>query len=202
LGITRENDQDHQRLSNDLSFGVAVEPDSYGQQIRDYQTALPPESEESFHATRREEVEWGEGNAVISHRSYRVDGFYTVLLSSSIESETDLEDLREALFKPHFTPYLGRKSCPPGVPFIPEIIDVAHPLDAVVEYWETRPVLIHNRESEVPNEFDFYWEESLPDHDSFQFENRRSRQRRDEPVSRDRWIFDQRGEVKVRVRRP
>jgi len=44
------------------------------------------------------------------------------------------EDMREALLRPKLTLYLGRKSCPPGFPLLPETLRAANVAEALGQY--------------------------------------------------------------------
>jgi CRISPR system Cascade subunit CasD len=79
-----------------LRFGVRV--DQAGVRIRDYQTAQHFDTEESMP---------------VSERFYLADAVFV----AAVEGEDALiERLHQALLKPVFLPYLGRRSCPPSRP--------------------------------------------------------------------------------------
>lgn len=64
---------------------------------------------------------------VLSRRGYLCDAHFTACLTPAAAPPTDatpphtLEALAEALRRPVLTPYLGRKSCPPSLPFHPRL---------------------------------------------------------------------------------
>lgn len=75
-----------------LRFGVRL--DQPGQIIRDFQTARPP----------------GNQHSLLSYRFYLSDAIFLAAVSGDSEL---LQGLHEALQRPHFPLYLGRRSCPP-----------------------------------------------------------------------------------------
>lgn len=92
-GRTRETD-----LSDlaDLRFGVRV--DQPGRRLRDYQTAHHGETGESMP---------------VSARFYLVDAVFV----AAVEGDDALiSALYDAVRRPYFLPYLGRRSCPPSAP--------------------------------------------------------------------------------------
>lgn len=76
-----------------LSFGVRI--DQPGQIVRDFQTARPP----------------GAQHSLLSYRFYLSDAVFLAAVSGADEL---LHGLDEALRRPHFPLYLGRRSCPPA----------------------------------------------------------------------------------------
>jgi len=188
-GIKRSDQEGQAELNKGLRFAVAVE--SIGEEIKDYHTALPPEKERTFLVTRKEEIEWGTGNAVLTKRAYRVDSLSTACFwKTDRSSGLSLEDLKEDLLQPHFCPYLGRKSCSPSLPFYPRIVDEESLQKALQIYWEQRPESVVKRKL-VGNEISVYWEGSHP---KSGLEVESNRRRSDQPLSRDNWTFRNRNE--------
>src|SRR5262249_18303649 len=79
-----------------LRFGVRI--DQPGQVIRDFQTARPP----------------GNAHSLLTYRFYLSDAIFLAAVSG--DDESLLRGLDEALRRPHFPLYLGRRSCPPAGP--------------------------------------------------------------------------------------
>jgi CRISPR system Cascade subunit CasD len=79
-----------------LSFGVRI--DQPGQVMRDFQTARPLDGGKPMPLT---------------HRYYLADACF---LAAVAGPEEVLVGLHEALARPHFPLYLGRRSCPPAGP--------------------------------------------------------------------------------------
>ena len=99
----------------------------------------------------------------------------------------ELKDIVDFLKKPQFTLYLGRKSCPLGLPLEPQIIKAAkNCTDAFqrVEFKfavELEPIL-NNIETNQ------YYTEEIPEKGKMKL------MRRDQPVNRIAWQFTERDE--------
>ncbi|MFF7705528.1 type I-E CRISPR-associated protein Cas5/CasD [Streptomyces lydicus] len=94
-GIDREDDLQLARLAS-LRFGVRI--DQPGTVVRDFQTAQHLKT----------------GKAMpLSERFYLADAVFV----AAVEGDGALlNELHAALATPVYTPYLGRRSCPPGAP--------------------------------------------------------------------------------------
>jgi CRISPR system Cascade subunit CasD len=77
-----------------LRFGVRI--DQPGQIVRDFQTARPPDKPHSL----------------LSYRFYLSDAIFLAAVSG--DDQSLLQGLDEALRRPYFPLYLGRRSCPPA----------------------------------------------------------------------------------------
>ena len=131
-------------LTLDQALGFAVRVDDPGRPLRDYHTAQNP-TEAALNrrrkagltvVTRRDELACDDRNTVLSERLYRVNAAVTVVLWVKPGQTYDLSRLSQALRHPVFTPYLGRRACPLGVPPNPRIVNasglsaaLAHTLD-------------------------------------------------------------------------
>ncbi|GAA4781636.1 type I-E CRISPR-associated protein Cas5/CasD [Streptomyces ziwulingensis] len=107
-GIGRdEADPDHYR---DLRLTVRV--DRPGLRIVDYHTVGG-----GFPKDRTAATSGGsnKGAAVITRRHYLSDAVFVVAVTAADETLTRLAD---ALSRPHWAPYLGRRSCVPDEPFL------------------------------------------------------------------------------------
>lgn len=126
LGLRREDDEAHAMLRD--AYGYAIGVQSSGKLLRDYQTAQVP-SQASLkkrpHASRRDElaIPRHDLNTILSTRDYRQDAGFLVAVQESDGSPYPLETFADALRKPRFVLYLGRKACPPGAPLHPQIIE-------------------------------------------------------------------------------
>lgn len=100
----------------DLRFGVRVE--QAGKLLRDFQT---------------ERTLDGKASMPLSYRYYLSDAVFLAAVESS--NSGLLEELSEALRNPVFPLYLGRRSCPPSVPFQPDIIDESLEISLSKEPW-------------------------------------------------------------------
>lgn len=106
---------------HDLSktYGFAVMTVRPGQRLEDYHTVATPRRGQSF-ATRREEVEASD-YTVETWREYISDAYFVLSLWGL--ADPDLEEAVEALIRPTFEVYAGRKSCPLSLPMAPVIIE-------------------------------------------------------------------------------
>jgi CRISPR system Cascade subunit CasD len=188
LGIRRDEEERQRAMAN--GYGVAVCVESGGELLRDYHTTqVPPERRGVRHHTRCDELNAETVNTILSQRDYRNDALYTVAVWRKPESTAEtLEQLAQALAKPRFTLYLGRKSCPVALPLAPQIVqsdDLRNAFDqATFPDGELLSVL------PLAKERIFVWEEGRPGG----MEALHVNPRRDEPTSRKRWQFGERDE--------
>lgn len=125
LGLRREDEAAHAELRQ--GFGFAIGLQSSGTLLRDYHTAQVPGQaalKKRPHATRRDElaVPKDQLNTILSTRDYRQDAACLVVVQAREQAPYSLNALEEALRKPRFVLYLGRKSCPPAAPLHPLVI--------------------------------------------------------------------------------
>ena len=139
LGIRRGEDDRLRALSD--GYGMAVRVDDPGDRFTDYHTIqTPQEKRKRVFYSRRDELGGKLGpheplNTILSRRDYLTDARFTVCLRARSDgAEPPLERLREALRRPELTPYLGRKSCPAGLPFMPSIVEADDALAALAAY--------------------------------------------------------------------
>jgi len=137
LGIRREDEAAHAALRQGYGFAVGVQ--SGGKLLRDYHTAQVPGRaalKGRPHATRRDElgVPKDDLNTILSTRDYRQDAASLIAIQPRSDAAHPLEVLADALRKPRFVLYLGRKSCPPAAPLHPVVITADSALGAFVEY--------------------------------------------------------------------
>lgn len=139
LGLRRDDESAHAALRD--CYGYAVGVQSTGKLLRDYHTAQVP-SQASLkkrpHASRRDEltIPRHDLNTILSTRDYRQDAGFLVAIQARNDNPYSLEALGDALRKPRFVLYLGRKACPPGLPLNPQIVDVDTAVQAFASYLE------------------------------------------------------------------
>lgn len=126
LGLRR--DQEDDLLALDASLGLAVRVLSPGRPLTDFHTVEMPKARRGVrHPTRRAELiaaHAQDDNPMLSFREYRQDALYLACLwETQDQPPWPLEAIRQALEYPVFAPYLGRKSCPPGLPFAPRLVE-------------------------------------------------------------------------------
>ena len=130
LGTEREDEAAHQRLEVGLYY--AVRTDAPGRPFIDYHTAQTPKARKGrTFATRREELESGDLGTVLSAREWRTDACFTVALWPRPGSSVELDAIADALLRPHYVLYMGRKSGPLGLPLKPEIVEADSFMDAL-----------------------------------------------------------------------
>jgi len=107
LGIDRQDRDRQQALSAAVQMAVRID-----------QTAFEPQRITDFHTVMDARKVDGKVNKfpVVSRREYLCDAQYSVLLEVRADSPWHIDDLRDAVRKPVYTPFLGRRSCPPTRP--------------------------------------------------------------------------------------
>ena len=114
---------------------------SSGRLLRDYHTAQVPgrvSLKNRPHNTRRDElaIPKEELNTILSTRDYRQDAACLVAIQANTAAPYELETIAQALQKPKYVLYLGRKSCPLALPAWPQIVDLNNALEAMEQYRE------------------------------------------------------------------
>ena len=143
LGVRRDDEAAQAALRDAYGFALGVL--STGSLLRDYHTAQVPGRtalKGRPHATRRDELAMPkrELNTILSTRDYRQNAACLVAVQCKAGGTPPyaLDALAEALWKPHFVLYLGRKSCPPAAPLAPQVLDAASAQEALEAYRQAR----------------------------------------------------------------
>lgn len=208
LGVERDEHEKQTELAK-LIFSVRI--DALGSPIEDYHTIQAPSEQaikndraKSFW-TRIDEIEaikWrviqaqnnAEAGAIQSRRTYYCDSVNTIALCENSLNRTNwqgfslssIRDLIQCLKQPKFTLYLGRKSCPLGMPLEPQVKPGSNCMDAFKQAefrFNSELELILKQSSSIQ----YYSEEG--------FDNAHMKlTRRDQPVSRSAWQFSERDE--------
>ena len=193
LGIKRDHDAAHAQLAHHYATAVCIRAE--GEWLRDYHTAQVPGGKKNYF-TRRQELlsDRLRLNTVLSRRDYRMDAFYQVAVWRTGQATPySLEELYYALRRPKFSLYLGRRSCPAGLPLYPrrmagvtlkEAFDT-YPLDKA-EPWLTQ-LPAHGMVRYV-------WEQGGLTTEEAGMEASMRYPRRDKVLSRKRWQFTNRTE--------
>lgn len=199
LGVRRSEEERQVQLNASVVIGVKqLVPSSL---LRDYHTAqVPPTRRNVRHLTRKSELEADKLNTILSSRDYRCDGLWVVAVRLSAESVYSLDELQEALLKPKFTLYLGRKSCPLALPLAPRIetdVGLKEALDA-----EFLPLTRSAKEDALwlsgNNRVTYFWE---GEKNALGIEGTiMTTQPWDNPLSRTRWQFNQQTVHQISVR--
>lgn len=152
LGIDRDDDAAQTALRSGYRLAVGVL--SQGRLLRDFHTAQVPsrtDLKKRPHATRRDELSLPKSdlNTILSSRDYRQDAAALVAVQTVANAPYSLAQLAEALKKPKFVLYLGRKSCPVSVPLHPRVLSAATINTAFTDYQQQLADL---------------WQQQLPKH--------------------------------------
>jgi len=118
LGVQRKDVQGLETLS--FSLSIAVRMDSSPKRMTDFHTVLDARKVDGSVNK----------NPVVSRREYLCDAVFTVLLWERNHAEVTLDRIKQALCRPVFTPFLGRRSCPISVPLFADILNVSDLLAA------------------------------------------------------------------------
>jgi CRISPR system Cascade subunit CasD len=221
LGIRRDEEERQTALAAGYQFGVKVI--STGNLLRDYHTTQAPDSVGSFvYRTRRDELVVGKERlgTILSSREYRCDALALVAARAWDGAPHTLQELCDAMHKPKFHLYLGRKSCPLAVPLKPSILPDKAGFGQALDDYQPGPLYISSRlldkalqESEGKSLAEtpslvslsqddryalytdkhavcYYWEGESGDH----LKAQQILTRHDQPTSRRRWQFTQRPE--------
>lgn len=193
LGIRRDEEERQRLLAEACSFAVRV--DEMGMLLRDYHTAQVPSAKKGItHYTRRSELATEDLNTILSSRDYRCDAAYTVAILVREATAYKVQMLSEALHRPVFTLYLGRKSCPLALPLRPNVVkanNFKEALESVRFSNDALPGVLTSSQVGV------YWEDGAESG----YERDHIVTRRDEPISRKRWQFSERRENYAGIRK-
>lgn len=121
LGETRESATEKTLpILNTLLMGVRI--DQPGWLLTDYHTVGAGLGNWSAEDKIKITQKTGELETFVTYREYLCDASFLVALQQAgDDSSADLlYEIAEALKSPKFTPYLGRKSCPPSAPLLLE----------------------------------------------------------------------------------
>lgn len=209
LGITRDDDAGQAALFAGYRFGIKLV--SVGTPLRDYHTVQSAEQQRKVvYRTRRHELaDKSRVGTLLSSREYRCDSIAVVAVEALPGAPCDLPTLAEALKRPVFPLYLGRKSCPLALPLQPRLVtgltlqqaldDTPHgslfaltgrQLSAAdrqtAPAWPSR----EDKSGFRPAAPRYYWEQGM---DAGMPESL-SVERHDQPLSRRRWQFGVRRE--------
>ena len=138
LGMERRHEAAHAAL--DRGYGLAVRIEAEGSLLQDYHTAqVPPAKHGKRWPTRRAELAEPALKTILSLREYRADARQTIAVWSKHDPPHSLPAIAEALRRPRFTLYFGRKACPLGLPPAPRIVVAATLADAFARFDEDTP---------------------------------------------------------------
>lgn len=200
LGVRR--DEEAQLLALAEGYGVAVRIDAEGELLRDFHTIQVPVTggKRVGFSSRREELSTEKTYTILSQRDYRVDAAWTCAIWPRSGAPHPLSRLGDALKRPNFVLYFGRKSCPPALPLNPLIVGADTLAGAFAQYRIDEKVAQHVVGSDGSRRF--CWEEPLAPGLKSGFrvvEQLWQVPRHDVPRSRLRWQFARRDEFQAIV---
>lgn len=107
LGITRDDNDKYLKLDSSYVYAARSDKKSkrYGSKMTDFHTV------QNVRTVGKKTK-----NTEITRREYLEDSCFTLALMQRNKAVYSLEELAEAVQKPHFSLCLGRKSCPLGLP--------------------------------------------------------------------------------------
>jgi len=115
LGLDRSDEDAHVALAG--GYGLGLGEIATGRLLSDYHTTqAPPQRKGRRFATRREELAVDDLGTILSIREYRTEPAYLVVLWARDAPRWHLGQFAEALRRPRFHLYFGRKACPLGAP--------------------------------------------------------------------------------------
>jgi len=196
LGVRRDDDAAQARLNTGYAFGVKL--CSAGFPLRDYHTVQAPQSKaKERYYTRRDEIERGELNTLLTEREYRCDALAVVAVATMEGDALPLRELAKKVKAPDFPLYLGRKSCPLAVPLNPQVNPFSSLKDALDSLDEVAlPGTVSVKQMAYLLRMDqsprYYWDEAL--HADAGMPADMTLARNDQPLNRGRWQFAPRRE--------
>jgi len=101
LGIDRTDKEAQQALAGSVAFAVRV--DQQGIKMTDYHTVK--DARVAYQGLKSHDT-------IQTWREYWQDAIFTVAIGSLVQAEVTLSEIKLALKKPIYTPFLGRRSCP------------------------------------------------------------------------------------------
>lgn len=190
IGIKREQEHEMQQLNGCIQIAVKqLVPSTL---LRDYHTTQVPSTRRGVsHYTRKSELGEEKLNTILSSRDYRCDGMWVVAIRLVEQSDYSLEGLKQALLKPTFTLYLGRKSCPLATPLSPVIVETENLKEALDTEF---PALTRSHKEDklwlnANKQVTYYWEGNK---DELGASTVMTTRPWDSPLSKVRWQFIQR----------
>lgn len=178
--LGKKRDDPWHDLSKDWGFGSLTV--RAGSRVEDYHTVATPRTKDPF-PTRREEVESAD-YTVETWREYLSDGLFILAFWSDT---ADFVEIAEALERPTFEIFAGRKSCPLSLPPFPLLFAESTLAEAFKLYAKTLYEPLRPKEGDA---LQAYW----GDHPDPGLESDRSSLRKDNVVNRQKRLFGQRVE--------
>ena len=192
MGLTRDDEEAQEALEH--GYGLALRVQNVGPLLPDYHTAqVPPARRGRRFATRAEELSARDLETILSRRDYRLEALVLCALWVRPGAPWSLSAIEEALRKPRYAPYFGRKSCPLMLPLAPRCVDALNPVVALADRATSGP----EPERELLRSRSAFTTMTASEAREFELPIDRVEMRRDALASRRRWQFALREEAVV-----
>lgn len=202
LGLERDDEGGHAAL--ETGYALALRVLSPGSLVQDYHTVqAPPARRGRSWPTRAAALAEPRLETLLSQRDYRADPVVTVALVARAPANPTPQEIADALRRPRFVPYFGRKACPLGLPLVPLMVDAENLSQAYDAYdrqvGDPERILLSSLRLRT-DQATLYGDVDLldPAQGLPGFEVLRIERRRDRVASRRRWQFDLRDELVAR----
>ena len=180
LGVERADAEGQAALATQYRFVIRV--DQQGTVLRDFHTYQSLPSAKGWARTRAEALRNPEVVTSITRRDYLCDALFHVAVRGVDEAPRwSLDEISEALKKPCYSLFLGRRSCPLGSPMRPQVVVAVSGAEAIqMAFPNTTGPLLHAADA----------------HQDIGPSTRphRVRRRNDQPLDRTTWTFANRQE--------
>lgn len=193
LGIRRDEEEPLAALHDGVL--TAIKQLSPGVMVQDYHTSqVPGQDRKALRLTRRDELSTPQEklHTILSTRDYRCDGYWCAAVRVVDGCPWTLEDLAQALHRPRFALYLGRKSCPPGAPLAARLVEAEGIRAALSTEFPALTNLARDEERRrlgIEADVAYAWEGEGGD-----ISAQETRYPYDQPLHRGRWQFTARPE--------
>ena len=139
LGIEREDIKALKALNESFQFNMTVRVDKRKQAQQHKQTVskepkyVAMQKITDFHTVQHARKVDGKPRpeAIVSRREYLCDAEFTLALSFIDETFYSLEKIKQAIKKPVYTPFLGRRSCPIHRPLFEAVVKAENAIEAL-----------------------------------------------------------------------
>ena len=123
LGIDRNNRTKQQNLANSFLYAVRQDYTKHNViKMADYHTV---------RNAREDYIGLKSHKTIVTQREYLLDASFTVAVWNNEDSTYSLEQLQLAVCQPHYTPFLGRRSCPISRPLFERRITATNANEAL-----------------------------------------------------------------------
>lgn len=198
LGLDRRDEQAQAAL--DAGFDLILRVEAPGRLLMDYHTVQAPRARKGARwPSRRAALAEPDLETLLSLRDYRLDPLCTVALAGrDATADEAVAQWAAAMARPYFVPYLGRKSCPLGLPLRATLVTASDLASAFAHYdaARTEPEVAVRRQLRLADDPSWYADEGAVSRGLLGtgFRPVRREQRRDQVHSRQRWQFGLRQE--------